>query len=99
MHITGQGAGLRSYIDINIKRSFYVSGGFEYNYQKPFNSLQQASSLNEWTRSGLIGVSRIVSVNSKVLKKTKVQILWDYLSYSQVPRTPEFKFRLGYSFN
>ena len=34
----------------------------------------------------------------KVLKKTKVQFLWDFLSYKQVPQTTPLKFRVGYSF-
>lgn len=98
INITSEGAGLRSFIDINIKKSFFISGGFEYNYQQPFNSLQQIYSLNDWSKSGLIGVSKIVSMNTKVFKKTKVQVLWDYLSYKQRPRTQAFKFRIGYSF-
>jgi hypothetical protein len=33
IHITNQGMGLQSYIDIKLKGSFYLSGGLEYNYQ------------------------------------------------------------------
>ena len=96
--ITNEGAGFRSFLDLNIKKSYFLSGGFEYNYQKPFNSLQQIYFLNDWQQSGLIGMSKIVSLKSKVFKKTKIQLLWDFLSYQQRPQTQAFKFRIGYNF-
>jgi hypothetical protein len=40
VHVSGQGVGLRSFADIKLKGSFFGSGGFEYNYQTPFSSLQ-----------------------------------------------------------
>jgi len=95
--LSSQGMSLRSYVDINLKKSFYVSGGFEYNYQQPFR-LADWPALNNWQPSGLIGLSKVVSLKTKMLKKTKVQLLWDILSYQQVPKAPPFKFRIGYSF-
>ena len=95
--LTSQGMSLRSYLDINLKKSFYISGGFEYNYQQPFH-LADMPPLKNWQPSGLIGISKIVSLKSKVLKKTKMQLLWDFLSYQQVPKAPALKFRIGYSF-
>lgn len=95
---TSEGIGLRSYLDINIKKSFYASGGFEYNYQKAFKKVQQLYTLNDWKKSGLLGITKIVSVKSNVFKKTKLQLLWDFLSYQQRPRTEPFKFRVGYNF-
>jgi CII-binding regulator of phage lambda lysogenization HflD len=96
--ISHEGVGLRSFLDWKIKGSFYASGGFEYNYQKPFSSMQQLRAYDDWRRSGLVGISKVISVNSKVFKKTKVQLLWDFLSYEQVPRAQPIKFRLGYNF-
>lgn len=95
---SNQGVGLRSFIDWQLKGSFYLSGGFEYNYAKPFGSLQQLRAIDNWTKSGLIGISKVVSLKSRVFKKTKVQLLWDFLSYQQVPRTQAVLFRLGYTF-
>jgi hypothetical protein len=43
-------------------------------------------------------VTKTVSMKSTVFKKTQISILWDFLSYEQVPRTPPFLFRVGYSF-
>jgi hypothetical protein len=95
---SSQGLGLRSFIDWQLKGSFYLSGGFEYNYAKPFSSYQQLRAVQDWTKSGLLGISKVVSLKSRVFKKTKVQLLWDFLSYQQVPRTQPVLFRLGYNF-
>lgn len=96
--ISHQGIGFRSFMDMKIKGSFYASGGFEYNYQQPFESLSQINSLDSWSKSGLVGISKIISVKSKLFKKTKLQLLWDFLSYQQKPVTQPVKFRIGYSF-
>jgi hypothetical protein len=98
MALSSEGVGLRSFADINIKKTFFLSGGFEYNYQQPFSSITIFNQLDSWQKSGLIGISKIVSLNTKVFKKTKVQFLWDFLSYQQRPRGQAIKFRIGYSF-
>ena len=102
--ITNQGMGLRSYIDIKLKGSFYLSGGLEYNYQPitsdslNTNTVMHWNEISSWSKSGLIGVTKIVSIKSKFFKKTKLQLLFDFLSYQQVPRTQPIKFRVGYNF-
>jgi hypothetical protein len=102
--ITSQGMSLRSYLDVKLKGSFYASGGLEYNYQ-PLSISDTAASATQktlvassWQRSGLIGISKIVSIKSNFFKKTKLQLFWDFLSYQQVPRTQPIKFRVGYNF-
>ncbi|MBO9200790.1 MULTISPECIES: hypothetical protein [Niastella] len=108
--ITQQGMGLRSFLDVKLKGSFYASGGLEYNYQPIALSDTLTSSTGggmigngkgepaAWTKSGLIGLTKIVSLKSKTFKKTRLQLLWDFLSYQQRPQTAAFKFRVGYSF-
>ncbi|THU39227.1 hypothetical protein FAM09_11990 [Niastella caeni] len=103
--ITHQGMGLRSFLDIKLKGSFFASGGFEYNYQPlKADSLSTPSAgvhwdeISNWQKSGLVGISKIISIKSKFFKKTKLQLLWDFLSYDQVPRTQPLKFRVGYNF-
>lgn len=93
--VSSQGVGLRSFAETKIKGSFFVSGGFEYNYQQPIYSFSQIRSLSSWTRSGLIGVTKKYKINSKW--KGKLQLLWDFLSYQQVPRTQAVIFRIGYN--
>jgi hypothetical protein len=95
---SSQGAGLRSFMEIQIKGSLSASGGMELNHTAPFTRFQQLRNWDEWTRSGLIGLTKTVSLKSRVFKKTKVSLLWDFLSYQQVPRTQPIIFRLGYNF-
>ena len=110
--ITQQGAGLRSYLDWKAPfgspkggmfANLWISGGFEMNYKTLFNSIAQLQDFNAFQQSGLIGLSKIVSLHSPkggagggLFKKTKVQVLWDFLSYEQVPRTQPVVFRIGY---
>jgi hypothetical protein len=96
--ITHQGIGLRTYADVKLKGSFWISGGYEQNYRSAFNDFSQLQDLNAWQRSGIIGVSKIVSLKTKFFKKTKLQLLWDFLSYDQVPQTQPLLFRIGYTF-
>ncbi len=98
INITHQGAGLRSFVDWKIKGSFWVNGGYEMNYQSEFNRIELLKDMNGWQQSGLVGLSKVVSLKTKFFKKTKLQLLWDFLSYQQVPRTQPIVFRLGYSF-
>jgi hypothetical protein len=93
--------GLRSFLDVKMKGSFYASGGFEYNYQPPAIMISSPIGGGQgasWQQSGLVGVSKVISIKSKFFKKTKLQLLWDFLSYEQVPRTQALKFRVGYNF-
>ena len=98
IRITQQRAGLRSFIDWKLKGSFWFSGGYEMNYRTIFNSISQLKDLNAWQQSGLVGVSKVVSLKTKVFKKTKLQLLFDYLSFQQVPKTQPIVFRIGYNF-
>ncbi|MGC4038694.1 MAG: hypothetical protein QM764_22210 [Chitinophagaceae bacterium] len=99
MQFSQQGASLRSFIDWKLKGSFWVTGGFEANYKTEFHKIDELKSLDAWQQSGLIGISKVVDVKSTFLKKTKLQLLWDFLSYRQVPRTQAILFRIGYGFN
>lgn len=100
IEVTSEGAGLRSFLDVKIKGSFYMSGGYEYNYQgfAGADSAGIRQQGNSWTQSGLVGISKIISLKTKFFKKTKMQLLWDFMSYRQMPRTAALKFRVGYSF-
>jgi len=95
---SSQGVGLRSFLQIKIKGSFSATGGFEYNYTTPFTSYQQLKQIQYWSRSGLIGVMKTVSMKNRVFKNTTVSLLWDFLSYQQTPQTQPFLFRIGYNF-
>ncbi len=94
--LSSQGVGLRSFLEIKIKSSFSATGGFEANYATPFTSFQDIRAIQRWTQSGLIGISKTVSMKSRFFKQTKLQLLWDFLSYQQVPKTQPILFRIGY---
>jgi hypothetical protein len=98
-HITlsSQGVGLRSFVDIRIKKSWSVTGGYELNNVQPLAGFQGLGYIGGWTQSGLIGVTKTISMKSTVFRKANVQLLWDFLSYYQVPQTPPIVFRVGYS--
>lgn len=97
IQISHQGLGVRSFLDYKIKQSFWVSGGFEMNYRTVFSSIEQLKGLSSWQSSGLIGVSKKIPYGAKFVKNSKVQLLWDFMSYYQVPRTQPLIFRVGYS--
>jgi uncharacterized protein YdbL (DUF1318 family) len=96
--VTVPGYGLRLFIDVKAVKSFYASGGLEYNYLPVNAALTNKYMVGSWTQSALIGVSKIVSVKSKFFKKTKLSLLWDMLSYRQQPSQNPIKFRVGYQF-
>ncbi|MBN8879882.1 MAG: hypothetical protein J0I32_20225 [Sphingobacteriales bacterium] len=94
--ITHQGIGLRSFIEWKLKGSFWLAGGYELNYRSGFQRIAELRDRSGWQESGLIGLSKVVDLRSKILKKTKVQLLWDFLSYRQVPKPAAILFRIGY---
>ncbi|RYY47642.1 MAG: hypothetical protein EOO06_12095 [Chitinophagaceae bacterium] len=95
IRLTSEGMGLRSYLDVKIKGSFYVSSGYEQNYRSAFQNIQQLRNLNGWQQSGLLGLSKRYQVSKKV--KGDMKLLWDFLSYQQIPRTQAILFRIGYN--
>jgi len=98
IRISHQGIGFRTFVDVKLKGSFWISGGYEQHHRAEFKRWEELQGRNAWQQSGLIGVSKVVSLQSKVFKKTSIKLLWDFLSYRQVPRTQQFLFRVGYNF-
>jgi hypothetical protein len=96
--ISNAGISLRSFFEAKMRGSFYATTGFEYNYQKPFKSLQQIKNIDMWSKSCFVGVTKIIDMRSKVFKKTKLQLLFDLLYAQQRPYGQPVKFRLGYNF-
>ena len=92
IRISHEGVGLRSYVDIKAKGSIWISGGYEMNYLQVFSKYEQLKDLNRWQQSGLIGLTKKYKVGKK---ENNLQLLWDFLSYHQVPRSPALKLRVG----
>jgi hypothetical protein len=93
--VSYEGIGARSFIEWKLKGTFWMAGGYEINYQPSFTRIEQLNALNKYQQSGLIGISRKYNVGKKM--KGNMNLLWDYLSYNQTPRTQPLIFRFGYS--
>lgn len=93
-----QGVGARSFIDWKLKGSLWISGGFEMNYRSEIRNITELKDYSAWQQSGLIGLSRKIPVETKFFKNTKLMLLWDFLSYQQVPRSEPLLFRVHYNF-
>ncbi len=93
-----QGVGLRSFVDWRLKKQFYISGGYEMNYNTAFSSVSQLSSYDSWQPSGLIGISKKIAVKTKWFKATKLQLLYDILHRTHLPASQPVVFRVGYEF-
>jgi hypothetical protein len=93
--LSNQGIGLRSYIDIKAKGSIWVAGGFEYNYMQEFAKWQDIENVDVWQKSALLGLQKKYKIGKK---NSSMQLLYDFLWKTQVPRAQAFKFRIGYTF-
>jgi hypothetical protein len=91
-----EGLGLRSYLDWKLKKQFFVSGGFEMNHFASFKNIAELKDANAWQSSALLGISKKMSVKSKFMKGTKLQLLYDFLYREQVPVRHPVVFRVGY---
>jgi hypothetical protein len=96
LRITCEGMGLRSFIDWKLKGSLWLTGGYEMNHQAAFDNLK---SISTWQQSGLIGINKLIAGRNKILKKTKLQLLWDFLSYQRQPRSEPVLMRVVYNLN
>jgi len=104
--ISHQGVGLRSFIEYKLPfparggagGGFWLSGGYEQNYRSEFRNIEVLKDFSAWQQSGLIGLSKVISLKTKLFKKTNIKLLWDFLSYQQIPRTQPILFRVGYNF-
>lgn len=97
IRISHQGVGARSFIDWKLKGALWISGGFEMNYRSEIRNIAELKDYSGWQRSGLIGLSRKIPVKTKFFKNTRLMLLWDFLSYDQVPRTQPLVVRFGYN--
>ena len=93
-----EGIGLRSYIDWQLKKQFYLSGGYELNHNESFKKISQLKDVNTWKPAGLIGITKKLKIKTKFTKETKLQLLYDMLYKTHNPVTQQWLFRVGYNF-
>ncbi len=96
--ISHQGIGIRSFVDWKLKKQFFVTGGFEMNYNAQFKNLTQLQAYNDWQQSGLVGITKKLNVKTKFFKATSVQLLYDMLYRQHTPVSQPVLFRMGYGF-
>jgi hypothetical protein len=92
--ISHQGIGLRSFLDVKIKGSFWLSGGAEMNYRSQFSNFEILNDYTPWQKSALLGLSKKYRVSNKL--KGNMQLMYDFIYKQQVPRTQPLVFRIGY---
>lgn len=95
IHFSNQGIGIRSFIDWKLKNTFFINGGYEQNYQPRYIALPDGVG-QQWTQSGLIGISKKYKINGKM--KGNIILLFDFLYNQHIPRTDPIKLRTGYTF-
>jgi hypothetical protein len=101
VRLSGQGIGLRSFIDWKLEKQLYISGGYEMNYLPAMEGLRIAApfgsnTADTWQKSGLIGIAKKMKVRTKWFSASSVQLLYDVLHRQQRPVGQAFIFRVGY---
>jgi hypothetical protein len=96
--ITHQGIGIRSFMDWQLKKQFYLTGGYEMNYNAAFKNIAQLQQYNDWQNAGLVGLTKKINIKTKFTKGTKLQLLYDMLARQNSPVTQPVVFRVGYNF-
>jgi hypothetical protein len=98
LKISHEGIGLRSFIDWKLKASFFLTGGYEVNHMAGFKKIAELKDKTLWQQSGLLGVMKKIPFNTKMVKNTKIQLLYDFLYRSHTPVGSPLIFRMGYVF-
>lgn len=98
IRLSHQGVSIRSFIDWKVKGNFWISGGYEQNYLAVFRRIQDLNNPTIWKQSALLGMSKSFEIKSRFFKKTKLQVLYDFLWRQQLPVTQPVLFRVGYNF-
>lgn len=96
IRFTSEGLGIRSFAEMKLKGNIWISGGFEMNYLKAFDKLNELYKIDGWQQSGLAGITKKIKAGKK--RTANLQLLWDFLSYRQVPAAKPILFRIGYTF-
>jgi hypothetical protein len=103
--LSNQGVGLRSYAQWKLPAmkgkawawlgGLWVTGGYEYTYYQAFAKFSDLANLNAWQKSALLGITKKYKVGKQ---EGDVQVLYDFLATTEVPRGQQVVFRVGYEF-
>ncbi len=98
LNLSHQGVGIRSFLDWKLKKQFFISAGYEMNYNTQFKNIEQLKQYNAWQSSALAGITKKINVKTKWFKGTSLQLLYDALAYKHAPTSNPVVFRVGYKF-
>ncbi|NSL86876.1 hypothetical protein ECE50_008545 [Chitinophaga sp. Mgbs1] len=93
LKLSNQGISLRTFFDLKLRKSFWLTAAAEENYMHEFSKIDEISHLRYWQPGALIGVMK----KTKIGKQTNsIQVLFDILAARQVPRGQPIKIRLAH---
>jgi hypothetical protein len=99
LNLSHQAVGIRSFLDWKLKKQFFITAGYEMNYNTRFKNIEQLKQFNAWQPSALAGVTKKINVKTKWFKGTSLQLLYDFLYLKSVPvKQSPVVFRVGYNF-
>ena len=103
LQFSSQGYSLRSFMEYKIKRSFFVTGGFEENRQTEIQSIAVLKDWNGWSKSGMIGIEKKYKLSSSAVDSRRqaqgtLVVLFDFLHNTHTPPSSAIVFRTGYNF-
>lgn len=93
IRLSNQGAGLRSFLEVKAVKSFWLSGGFEYNYMQQFANIKSLNNLSLWQKSVLIGVMKKFNAGKH---SGSIALLYDVLAEQEIPHGQPFVVRFGF---
>ena len=93
VRFSSEGIGLRSNVNVELKKIIWISAGFEENYMQQFSSIREVQRYHLWQKSALTGVTKKLRIGKK---ENNIQLLYDVLASQQRPRGQALKFRVGY---
>jgi hypothetical protein len=105
--LSNQGIGITSYCRMELKKNFFLSGGWEQNYFNSFGSIRDIGKQHAWKSSALMGIGKKMSFGKSFLgnkwgksrtRSNTITILYDFLHRQSLPHTEAFKIRFGIAF-
>jgi hypothetical protein len=98
LNLSHQAVGVRSFLDWKVKKQFFITAGYEMNYNTQFKNIEQLKQYNAWQPLMLAGLTKKINVKTKWFKGTTLQLLYDFLYLKAVPvRQSPVVFRVGYN--
>ncbi len=94
IQFTHEGVGLRSFVDIRWKGSFWLTGGVESNYLSAFKHIEELRENQHWQYSALAGLSKKYEIKNR---KGELKLLYDFLWNKNYPATQPLIFRTGFT--